>query len=335
MELFSKRNKTSRFLRNRPTFGERGEDSKGFLTETTRSRLQEEVKYIVESNQFLERFIVVHLKKDDRYCLESDTLKQLTMRTLGYDINKIIKTRSFDFNTQEYSDIYFFDLLEILVIFSKKEKREDVVNRLQAILKEEKTSFVFYDFMIFSRDTSGLRSIVPLIKNQKLKLELEQFFSDFSSSNSYETGARKSAQILNLVFSSPSSKKDTKTYTENMCKDIAKRITDKEHQAAFVSLLNETIKNAKELNNQISNIRHIEHYTIPVDSPNFYKLVTNKNVGLIELAILSMSESYVTSKDPEETKQHYLKHYNVSPTTEWYIGASKQEDEIDPDDIPF
>lgn len=334
MELFSKRNKTSRL--NRPHYLREGEDNpKGFLKESTRKRLQEEIKYIVESNQYLERFIVVHLKKDDRYCLESDTLKQLTMRTLGYDINKILKTKSFDFDTPEYNDIYFFDLIEIIVIFSKKDKRDDVVNRLQDILKEEKTSFVFYDFMIFSRDTSGLRSIVPLIKNQKLKTELEQFFSEFGISSNYETGARKSAQILSLVFSSPNSKKDTKKYTEDMCKNISKRITDKEHQVAFASLLSDTIKNAKELNNQISNIRHIENYTIPVDSPNFFKLVTNKNIGLIELAILSRPEDYVTSKDPEEIKQYYLKQYNVSPLTEWYIGPNKPEDEIDPDDIPF
>lgn len=77
--------------------------------------------------------------------------------------------------------------------------------------------------------------------------------------------------------------------------------------------MNLLVKNTKDFNNQISNIRHTDKHTIQVDYPDFYKLITQQNINIIELIILTFPEKYIKMPNSRLLKQNYIKKYNIDP----------------------
>lgn len=350
MQLFSKRN-GDRYARR---FALRHADHSAYLTrqpnleqdrfisDPLRNRLKEQLKYIVGSNKFLEPFLIVNSEKTGDHYLHKQTLSDLSLREIGYNISDSIDLGDLEFKTEKISDFKFFDLIELIIIFSKPDKREEIIERINTIFKEEKGIFSIHGFMIVSKENDGLRSIIPLIKEKNLQEKIKSYYEQrLASSVNYEFLARISADIIQLLFSSPLSKSKTKKFANGLCIKVAESWTEKTKVKELAGLISETVKNAKDLSNQISNVRHTDRTTIPVDSPNFYKLISSKNINLAELVILSLPELFIMEQDPEGLKNSYLKKYQVDKDVGWTIKKKDQgsieypEEDIDPKDIPF
>lgn len=115
-----------------------------------------------------------------------------------------------------------------------------------------------------------------------------------------------------------------------MCRKVAAKWTKKENVNQFATLINDTVLNAKNLNNQITNIRHIDKFTIPVDNLSFYKMTTTINISIIELVIQSFPEDYIVESNATDIKSEYIIQYNLMDEKEHLIDTSPN-----PDDIPF
>lgn len=343
MELFSKRynarNLSRSFYISRPRYPSTvaREENVSFITDSLRLRLQCEIKYIINSNNYLEQFLITHNEETETYHLRESVLVDLSSRELGYDLTDVVNFIELTFGQPKYEDIKLFDLLELIIIFSKKEKREDLLGRISEIFSEEGNRFGIHESMVIKTNETGLTSIIPLIKEKLLKQKLEEFYK--SRTADYEYLARCSADILQLIFSSNSGKSDTKKYSEALCDKIAKKWSSAKNKTALAGLLNEAVKNAKNFNNQIANIRHTDRHTIPIDSPNLYKLISSNNISIIELIILSLPEDFIAKHNPEQIKEQYFKKYKLKESKGfkgWVIKKKIDfEDEINIDDIPF
>ncbi|TSC69459.1 MAG: Uncharacterized protein G01um101456_140 [Parcubacteria group bacterium Gr01-1014_56] len=337
MELYSKRNEV-RLYRNQGVFlrqAEREEDS--FLADPVRKRLLQLIKYISKTDKYLERFLLVNDEVKKEYYFYELPIKELTLMEAGYDITEFINFESLELKTEKKCDSKVFDLIELVLIFAQKEKREDLVERFNKIFKEENCKFALHSFMIINTESSGLRSIAPIVKEKLLKQKIYHYYQQQRVTEpNFEVSAKTSAEILQLIFSSPKSKEKTKDYAEKLCVKVAERWTGSANVKKLASLLSETVKNSKELSNQISDVRHTDRTTIPVDTPNIYKLIASKNINIAELIILSMPEVFIAEQDPESLKANYLSAYEVNKATPWVIKKRKVDDlEIDHDNIPF
>lgn len=332
MELFSKRYNPRRVrrisLREALDEGE-------LISNTIRKRLEEELRYVTGSSKFLESFMLVHNKVKNKYYLRPEALSEFSLRELGYDLSRLVQYEKYCFEGEDYSDVKCFDLLELVFIFSKEDVRKELVQRFQSIFDEEGASYIIHEHMIFAKDSTGLVSITPLIKAALLKSKLEEYYDTRSVKTSYEAKARLSADILQYVFSSPSSKKNTKKYSSDLCKTISKKWTDGKHVNELDGMLNKIVLNAKELSNQIGNVRHVDQHTIPVDSPNFYKLIAQINMAVVELVILSLPDKYVAKQNPRELKDSYLGKYGIDKAEEWVVEPKEKTMDVPFDDVPF
>ena len=328
MKLFSKRNLNGvrpRYLRRH-----KNEDEDSFLSEGVRVRLIQELKFISNSEDFLERFLLVFDENSEKYFLSDNSISKITKREVGYDISDFINLRTLEFKTEEKSDTKFFDLLELILIFAKEEKRGEIINRFNQIFKEEDCPFKLHSFMIVGTDNRGLRSITPFIQEELLREKITDFYKHIRPQSGNELGAKTSSEIVQLIFSSPISQDKTKQHAEKICKEVASKWTDnKKDQEKLTELLNETVLNVKKLSNEISNIRHTDRTTIPVDNPDIYKLIAMKNINIAELVILSLPEKFVMEQDPEKLKDEYIEKFNENKSTEWVIKKEEVKD------IPF
>jgi len=331
MELFSKRNKRGiRRVSERYSFRTEDNNGKKFLSDDFRGRIQNQIKYIINSNDYLEPFLMVRDENSNEFFLHEDTLKNFGLRELGYDFSRVLDFKKITFEKEDYNDLKLFDFIETILIFSKKDKREELEERLKKVFEEEQTIFTIHGSLIIEKNSSGLDSIASLIKEDNLRLRIEDYLNTRRGLTkiNWETLAQISADILQLLFSSPKSKKDTKKYAEDLCLKVSKKWTEKSKVSSLAGLLSDTVNDCKKLNNEIANIRHTDRTTIPVDMPNFYKLIASKNINIIELVILSLPEDYILRSDPEKQKNEYLTTYKIKKDNGWVV--RKQED-----DIPF
>jgi hypothetical protein len=338
MELFSKRNNNSSFHR-RFVFEKGQEDERNkFLSEELRTRLCSQIEYISSSDNYIERFLLINNKNAEKFHFNYKELECLGKRELGYDTSSLFNqnpdTIDYGKSNDSYSDEKLLDLVELLIIFSKKEIRDNIISDFKNIFKEEDDSFVFHDFMIFRKSGGNIRSITPLIKDLTLKNKLEEYIKNNGNGN-YEVLASISANILQNIFSSPNGQKDNKKYSEDLCERIAKIWTTKERVSDFKNLLDEEVKLLKNFNNQISNIRHSDKNVIPVGTPDFYKIIAIKNMAMVELVVLSLPQEYILEQDPEKLKNSYLSKYKVNKDAEWSIEPIFKDSDIKVENIPF
>lgn len=337
MLLYSKRYKKRLFSVNR-RFLNNDEERRvinRFLNDSLRNRLIHEIKYVIESGNYVEKFITVHDEASEKYILHKNTLSDLTNREVGYDIADIFDPRLLKFNIEsdDYDDSKLFDLLEIILIFSLPEKREILKSRFENILNEESKDYKIHSFMVIKSNDSGLKSIAPLIRERNLKEKIEEYYKNRIISDDHQTLAQISAEILQLLFSSPDQKDKTKEYSENLCEEIANKWVAKNKVPELKILISESVKNAKGWNNQITNIRHTDRTTVPIESPSVYRLISSRNISIVEMVVLSLPEKYVLDTDPDVLKDSYFEKYKVN-SRGWIIEKPK-ESEINIDDIPF
>lgn len=310
-------------------------EGKSFLSSSLRSRLQNKIKFIVESNEYIEAFLIVNDEIANKFYFHDESLRQLSQLELGYDITEIIGRKNFDFNQVQYQDIKFFDLIELLVIFSKEDKRTDFIGGLKEIFEEEGGRFTIHNFMIIVKSSTGLRALSHLIKEKALEEKIKGLYPSNEQDVNYQIFAKTSAEVLQFLFSSSEKKSNTKSYAENLCKEVARRWTSKTKLKELAVLLSEAVKQAKSFNNEISNIRHTDRTTIPVDNPGIYKFIWMHNVALIELFILSLPENYIVRQTPTELKNNYLSTYRLKKAPGWIV-RKQEDDDIDiEEEIPF
>lgn len=326
MELFSKRYPTSTLKRLYKDYDGH------FMSFRLRNMLLEEMKFFLSSKEYIEQFLLVDDKIDSKVYLHFETLKNLSKRVLGYDLAGIIDCQKLEVISYDvYSDSDLLDFIELMIIFAKKERRDIVASRIKSILEQESDDLTINNYMIMHKKETGLRALIPIIKDVDLRKRLDSLYSNLYQKPNYEILARSSADILQKIFSSPKNQDKTKKFSESLCNDIATKWTVKSKKKNLVNLLSEFVKHAKDLNNQIANIRHTDRYTIPIEGYSFYKLIAHNNISIIELVIQSLPEKFVTKRDPDELKEQYLENYCISPTSTW-TRKPKQYEEVD---IPF
>jgi hypothetical protein len=252
------------------------------------------------------------------------------MREIGNSIVDYVDLK-YCLSYSNKKDAVIFDLLEILIIFSKQEKRSIVITRINYILEEEDTPFLIHEYLFFNKNITGVRSVVPFIKNKSLKDKLEEFFLTNIENPNYQVLSRITADLIQNIFSSPKDKKNTKNYSENLCKMVSQKWTSEKNVLSLTKLLNDAVKNSKDLANQISNIRHTDQNTIPVNNSNFYKLVTYNCMSIAELVILSLPEKFISTEEVENIKNNYLNKYKINKNAIWVL----KEDSNIIEDLPF
>jgi len=322
MQLFSKRNEVQP---EKPT---------SFLKESLRKRLLRELEYLSSTDEFLERCFLVEDEKNLRWFLEDASMRDLSTRELGYDITDFFNFRNFSSRiiNESFNDYALFDLIEIILVFSKEAARVSIRERFQKHFLEEGNDYMVHDFLITQKNISGLKPFISFLKDKTLKDKLEQYYFSNTSKN-YGVLAKISAEIIQFLFSGDKNG-ETKSYTTKLVKELAEKSVEKKHVKEFSDLLNNVIINAKSLNNEISNIRHTDRSTLLVDNPSLFKLIATNNFYLAELVIFANPEKYFFSQKAIDVKNEYIAKYKI-PITGWIIRKSVAEGEIDPDDIPF
>lgn len=328
MELFSKRYNPhdNQFLK----LSLSDDESDDFLNAPLRNRLQQEIQFLVSQNEYLEPYLLVRDENEDKYFIRAESIQEICKRVLGYDLTASISMQNLDF-IKGYVDSQFLDLIELLIIFSKKEKRDEFRARLQNIIDEEGGYYVIHDYIIIVKNDTGLSSVATLIQNPLLKKKINDYYQTIRSirPTPYESLARITADIVQLLLSGDK-KKQTKTFTETLLKKIATKWTTKQEVQALSELLNITVTSTKKWNNTISNIRHTDRSTIPVSQPNIYKLIVSLNINIAELIILSAPEKYITRSNSEGIKKDYLGRYKLESHSGWVIPKR-----VNIEDIPF
>lgn len=317
MQLYSKRNKALM-----------EPDKKAFLHSHLRSRLVQEIRYISGSDTFLDKCFLVNNQKENCWYFRGQSMRDFTERNLGYDITGFYNFNDFSPIPNSLDDYILFDLVEIILIFAKETQRESVRKRFQKHFEDEQSDFHIRDFLIIRKSSSGLKPYVSIISDKILREKLEQYYS-LQTTKNYLFLASITADITQLLFSDKKKGK-TKTYTEKLVLSIAKKSVRNKDVKSFSELLNETVKRTKELNNQISNIRHTDKNTTPVDNQAILKLIIANNIYLAELVIFSDQEKYFFNQRAKDFKEEYIKKYNI-PEDGWIV----KKIEINLDDIPF
>lgn len=332
MQLFSKRNKASAQKPN-------------FLEDSLRTRLLQEIEYIVSTNEFLEKCFLVNDEKNSRWFLEEESMRSLSLRELGYDITDFFNFKPHSLDSKSFypkkeegepiNDYALFDLIEILLIFCKEDIRALVREGFQKHFMEEGGQYVTHNFLIAQKDTAGIKPYVSFLKDRILREKLEQYYgADSGRVKDYGLLARISADVIQFLFSGEK-KKETKKRTEEIVKGIAEKCVEKNDATSFSELLNRIILDAKSLNNEISNIRHTDRSTLLVDNPSVFKLIAANNIYLTELVIFADPERHFFSQKAEDFKNEYITKYKI-PIEGWIIkNPKKDDDEIDATSIPF
>lgn len=343
MKVFSKRYSTRDFyrLRNmyggtlsvtRPTRPHRPE----FLESSLRVRLNQEINYLISSGEYIEPFMLSKLVDEKYFVLYENAIQRLSYHELGYDITEyyscddLIPIRISAEGGNTYYDKYLLDLVEIIIIFSLEDRREETVRRFQKIFTEENANLLIYGHMIVIVDAGGLQSITSLLSDNTLKEKLDDILVKRVETT---IAARESADITQRVFSSATRGK-TKQATELIIDQIADRWIDQKEKEEFKKLMNSLVKDIKGINNQIANIRHTDRSTITFGSPDIFKLIRNLNLAISEMAILTTQDEFIEKESVTDLKRNYLEDYNIKNVIN-EVPKENNSEPVNLDDIPF
>ncbi|MCA9358781.1 hypothetical protein KC926_01090 [Candidatus Kaiserbacteria bacterium] len=354
MKLFSKRNDRSQDrypiqYRDRigSSYGRRTE----IISQKTRTRLVSLIRFLTSSDNFLEQYILIDNKKEKIHYFNLNLLDNFAEAELGYKFSayfkfypflfrktEIVPSRNSEGEDENYDDYVLFDLLETTILFSKSKQRKDVIQRINEILIEEKTGFCISKNLITREGGDDLKNISPQLKDIQLKSKIAAYF-DFFEKDEFINAAKISADIINIVFSDE--KSDKKVKIKDLTKEISSHVVNNKLEktkriSEFENILNESLKISNTLNNQIYDIRHSEKDRISVTNDFLYKMICVNNIALIEFVLTSLKDKFIVSEDWESIKDSYIERYKINKSTYYYIpDKTKEDDEIDPDDIPF
>ena len=151
MRLYSKRNRSiSRLI-------VRGNCN--FLDFELRNKLQYRIKFFASNPENFERFVLLEDRREaegsrSRFFLRKQALKDICDAELGYDLTEIVDWEKNSFKLSDdssYSDYFLFDLIELLIIFARKETRGKIIAALNGIFSEENNTYIIHDSFITNR----------------------------------------------------------------------------------------------------------------------------------------------------------------------------------------
>jgi hypothetical protein len=193
MKLFSKRNSPSvqtGFEERRigPRLHARRTE---LISNEARNRLVAEVKFLSSSNDFLEWFILFENQQKNIIFFDVNKIDSFSLSELGYsmssyfifepfkmiEIERKIRFASDDERSETYYDDFkLFDLAEITILFSKADRRKDVIERFNSIFSEENCNYHIVEHLITKKTGESVKSLVSILKDDNLKKKLEIYF---------------------------------------------------------------------------------------------------------------------------------------------------------------
>ncbi len=319
---------------------------KEIIKPETRVRLLSLVKFISSTSSFLEDYILVEDKPNKCHYLNDKFVDNFSQAELGYNFSRYFSFRNFDFRPEKlsddgrqtieniYNDYVLFDLLETIILFSKKTKRADIINRINSILVEEESGYSIKENIITNDVGEELEGLISQLKDKKLKNKLKSFYGFYNDSD-YVNSAKISAEILNIIFSDEKIKKRKKIdkNIDDLASASVEKGSDEKKVGEFKKILNESIKILQNLNNGIYNIRHTEQDRVRISNELIYKMVSDKNISFIEFFITSLKDRHILSENWEKIKEEYNQRYKIDKNLRLYIPDESQD--IDINDIPF
>lgn len=242
--------------------------------------------------------------------LNESVLNTLSKWELGYDLSQHFDYQRMELNL-ESQHWYLFDVLELMIIFSKPEKRDEFIARLRNLFEEEGNSFIIHNYLVVPNLKNGFQSLIPFVKDRKLRQKLESYYKMRSVGAEHSSLAKVSAEILNYILSSNEDKKKNKEFSEWICKRIWEKWAPEKKDELF-DLINRQSLIAKEFNNNIEDVRHTERHTISVvEQSGVHKFIADNNMNLVEFIITSIPEEYISDWNSEDVKKSLLEKYSI------------------------
>lgn len=357
MKLFSKRNQAinnSLFDERHLPLPSRAMRRMELISPEARNRLISEIKFLSSRDGFLEWFIFFENKKKGTIFFDSDKIDNFSLAELGYSMSDYFEFEYFkmvqnqrkvrfsadDEKIEKYfDDSKLFDLAEITILFAKPEERDNVIKRFNIIFAEENSNYEIVQHLITKKSGENLKSLKNILKDDALKTKLNSYLN-YEFDGDYLNAAKVSAEIVNLMFSGyikddkPSviKKLKQKLVERLLAAADAKSIKGKKLEGHIDSLL----KIAKDLSNEIYDVRHTEKSTLEIRNDNIYKLISRNNGSIIELVLTTLKDEYVISDNWDKIKKDYIEKYKIDPNSRLYIEKPDPVDEpIDLSGIAF
>jgi hypothetical protein len=355
MKLFSKRNKLSQDPNDAIRFSSRyALRKKELVTPEVRNRISAEIKFLASSNDYLEWFILFENQKKNKIFLDKSQIDNFSLAELGYSMSDYFQFEDFKVNEldqevfispsrdesrhEKYFDDYkLFDLAEMVILFSKSDKRQDVIRRFNLIFREENADFQIVEHLITRKTGETLASLSSILKDEELKGKIILYFQLIKSQD-FKVAAKTSSEILNIIFSDYIQKKKTKKVEEIVDKLTSKTLNTKDSKKIghFKQYINDLLQVSRSLSNDIYDVRHTEKSTIRITNDGMYRLIASDNMALAELVLTTLKDDFVIDDNWEKIKQEYIGKYQIDPTVRLMIRKPKEEDTpINLDDIPF
>jgi hypothetical protein len=351
MKLFSKRNRLIQEYSDSSRFSRYTLKKKELISSEIRNRVASEIKFLASSNDYLEWFILFENQKQDRIFLDKAQADNFSLAELGYSMSDYFEFENFKVIELEqeilspsrhesqkekyFDDFKLFDLAEMIILFSKNDKRQEVIKRFNLIFHEESADFQIVEHLITKKTGETLASLSSILKDEELKAKIGLYFQ-LRKSQDYKMAAKTSSEILNIIFSDYIKKKKTKKVEEIVEKLTSKTLATKDSKKIeqFKQYINDLLQIAKSLSNDIYDVRHTEKSTIRVSNDGMYKLISNDNIALAELVLTTLKDDFVIDDNWEKIKQDYIGKYQINPTIRRAIRKPKEEP-VNLDDIPF
>ena len=311
--------------------------SSNLINSKLRTRLVHLLKFVIGSENFLEPYILLK-DSNGKTELYVKNLRDFSEAELGYDIAENLNTDSLSILVHDsegdprYDDVTLFDLIEVLIVLTVDERREEFVSRLNTIFKDESSMLAVNGWMVIPVSYSGIGPLIPLIKNPTLKEKLNSLRTP-GMSMSPQAKARNAADAVQYIFSSETKGK-TKSESESLLTDIAKRWTAPDKSNDLYDLLNQQVILVKKFNNEIGNIRHTDKHTIDVEGPGMFDMIYKINLSVTELALVTEQDKYIEDKTASDIKTEYSQNYNVD-MKQLNKKRPPVDEPIDLSEIPF
>jgi hypothetical protein len=258
--------------------------------------------------------------------LHKENIKLISLWALGYDLNSYYDPERLEFDEYCTNEGYIFDLIELLIIFCKSDKREDFIQRIRHVFEEEQewTSYTLHGYIIIENDTNEFRSIIPFIKDEKLRKKLSSYYSIKATNPENSTLAKASSDIINYLLSSEAG--EFKDFMDKLFAKIWEKLSIEKPEELAQFLLKHA-NQAKGFNNKIDDVRHTERSTIPIiQNSGIYKFIADNNMNIVELIITSLPEEYLSEWSSDDIKSYLVSTYHIDLNTPSKLSI---------DDVPF
>jgi hypothetical protein len=352
MKLFSKRNRStsSRNFVSKYDF-----QRLTILSNDLRNRLAAVISFLSSRDDFLEFFILLNNKQQKKKYLDETKTNGFSLAELGYKMSDFFQLEE-DFAIKELSytedypkrdasgnittterkvgyfdDYKLFDLIEFIIIFSKKSKRLETIKRFNDIFGEENSEYEIINGMITKKTGENITTLRNILKDENLQQKIADYEYYWDHRN-YVNTAKISAEIINLIFSCEEQDKKKKTIEKILeklanCLSQGKSKSDQLH--GYINALLTSIKN---FNNNIYNIRHTEKSAIRLKNGDLnilYKLISQHNISMVETVLVTLKKDFTFSEDWEVIKKNYIEKYQINPNARYII------EDVSITDLPF